>query len=200
MNESTGIITERIPLRRGQGEGKSMICKFFLLASCILCLASPASAQKLKTLLADGDKAFAENDFFSAAGYYNQAILQDSSDMAIQYKYAEASRLNFDFAIADRFYTKVSKKDPQGKLYPECNFWLATIKKGQGKYKDAKKLFDKYYKKNKKKKDNYFVKKALQEVAACDFAMLLLASPDKSVSIFHLDSSVNSKVSEYAPV
>src|ERR1043166_7326879 len=155
---------------------------FLSLISCILCF-SCSYAQKTKTLVDDGDKAFAENDFFSAAGYYNRAIMQDSSDIAIQYKYAEASLLNYDISIAEHWYAKVAKKDAQGKLYPECNFWLASIKKSQGKYKDAKKLFDKYAKKNKKKKDNYFVKKAVQEVAACDYAMLLISSPDKSVSI-----------------
>jgi tetratricopeptide (TPR) repeat protein len=156
--------------------------------------------QKTKALLADGDKAFAENDFFSAAAYYNRAILQDSSDIVVQYKYADASRMNFDYAIAEHWYAKVLKKDAQGKLYPECSFWLAMIKKNQGKYKDAKKMFDKYAKKNKKKKESYFVKKANQEVLACDYAQLLMATPDNSVSIFHLDSTVNSKVSEYAPI
>jgi hypothetical protein len=89
-------------------------------------------AQKLKTLLADGDKAFAENDFFSASIYYNRAILQDSADIDIQYKYAEASRLNFDYDIAERWYNKVYKVDAQGKLYPECAFWIATLKKNKG--------------------------------------------------------------------
>ena len=168
---------------------------FYFLAIC-----NSANAQKYKTLIADGDKAFADNNFFSASLYYNQAILQDSSDIAIQYKYADASRLNYDYAIADHWYSKVFKSDPQGKLYPECSFWLATLKKTQGKYKESKKLFDKYAKKNKKKKDDYFVKKAIQEIAACDYAQLLMASPDKSVSIVHLDSTVNSKVSEYAPI
>jgi hypothetical protein len=164
------------------------------------CLLSSLHAQKLKTLIENGDKAFADNDFFGAAIYYNQAILQDSADIALQYKYAEASRLNYDFDIADRWYNKVYKTDAQGKLYPECPFWLATIKKSKGKYKDAKKLFDKYAKKNKKKKNDYFVKKAIQEVAACDYASLLIASADKSINIVHLDTSVNSKVSEYAPI
>lgn len=159
-----------------------------------------ANAQKLKQLLADGDKAMADNDYFSAAGYFNQAILQDSTDITIQYRYADASRLNFDYDIADHWYSKVLKKDAQGKLYPECTFWLASIKKSKGKYKDAKKLFDKYAKKNKKKKDSYFVKKANQEVLACDYAQLLMASPDKSIHMIHLDSMVNSKVSEYAPI
>ena len=172
----------------------------FILTSCFLFLASPIFSQKTKMLLADGDKAFAEKDFFSAAGYYNKAILQDSSDIVVQYKYADASRLNYDYDIAEHWYTKVFKKDAQGKFYPECSFWLATLKKSKGNYKDAKKMFDKYAKKNKKKKDNYFVKKATQEIAACDFAQLLMASPDKTVSILHLDSTVNSKVSEYAPI
>lgn len=171
-----------------------------ILISHIAILTSSLHAQKLKTLIENGDKAFADNDFFGAAIYYNQAILQDSSDITLQYKYAEASRLNYDFDIADRWYNKVYKTDAQGKLYPECPFWLATIKKNKGKYKDAKKLFDKYAKKNKKKKNDYFVKKAIQEVAACDYANLLIASADKSINIVHLDTSVNSKVSEYAPI
>jgi hypothetical protein len=184
---------------RKQEVTKKAVFIFFVLLN-ITFLPSFLYAQKTKTLVESGDKAFADNNFFSAAIYYDQAILQDSSDIAIQYKYADASRLNYDYDIADHWYSKVYKKDSQGKLYPECSFWLASIKKNQGKYKDAKKLFDKYAKKNKKKKDDYFVKKATQEVAACDYAQLLMASPDKSVTIIHLDSTVNSKVSEYAPI
>lgn len=178
-----------------------------IIFSFIIILLSPISyftsdlqAQKLKTLIENGDKAFADNDFFGAAIYYNQAILQDSSDISIQYKYAESSRLNYDYDIADHWYNKVFKTDAQGKLYPECAFWLATIKKSKGNYKDAKKIFDKYAKKNKKKKNDYYVKKAVQEVAACDYANWLTQNPDKKITIIHLDSSVNSKVSEYAPV
>ncbi len=192
------IINHRYTLRRAcqnipQGLGKSIL--FLLLLSF-----SSLHAQKLKTLLEDGDKAFADNDFFGAAIYYNQAILQDSGNIEIQYKYAEASRLNYDYEIAKHWYSKVYKTDAQGKLFPECAFWLATIQKHLGQYKEAKKLFDKYAKKNKKKKNDYFVKKAIQEVAACDYAVILTASPDKSINIIHLDSSVNSKVSEYAPI
>jgi len=173
--------------------------------ACVLFLlpfgeAGRGYAQKLKTLIESGDKAFADNDFFGAAIYYNQAILQDSADIAIQYKYAEASRLNYDFDIADHWYSKVIRKDAQGRLYPECAFWLASIKKSKGKYRDAKKLFDKYAKKNKKKKNDYFEKKAIQEVASCDYAALISANPDKSIKIIHLDTLVNSKVSEYAPI
>ena len=44
-------------------------------------------AQKLKQVLADGDKAMNNNNYFEAAIYYNQAILLDSTDINIQYKY-----------------------------------------------------------------------------------------------------------------
>lgn len=180
-------------------KNKKKLIYCILIISCCSFL-HRSYAQKLKTLIADGDKSFADNDFFSASIYYNKALLQDSTDIDIQYKYAEASRLNFDIDIAERWYGKVYKADPQGKLYPECVFWLATVKKGKGKYKEARKLFDKYAKKNKKKKDSYFVKKAGQEITSCDYAQILVSSPNKDVSIIHLDSSVNSKVSEYAPI
>lgn len=113
---------------------------FFSLIFFFLFHTVQLQAQRMKTLLADGDKAFADNDFFGASIYYNRALLQDSSDITIQYKYADASRLNFDYDIADHWYSKVYKADPQGKLYPECVFWIATLKKNKGKYKDAKKI------------------------------------------------------------
>jgi len=165
----------------------------------IVLLSPTVQAQKLKTLIANGDKAFADNDFFGASLYYNKAILKDSTDIVLQYKYAEASRLNYDIDIANRWYNKVYNADKQGKLYPECIFWMATINKTKGNYKEAKALFAKYAQKNKNKKNSYFVKKATQEIAACTYAQWLIANPDKTVQIIHLDTAVNSKVSEYAP-
>jgi len=118
----------------------------------IVLLSPTVHAQKLKTLIANGDKAFADNDFFGASLYYNQAILKDSTDIVLQYKYAEASRLNYDIDIANKWYNKVYNADKQGKLYPECIFWMATINKTKGNYKEAKALFAKYAQKNKNKK------------------------------------------------
>ena len=177
----------------------SKIARLLLITYCLL-IATALHAQKTKALIESGDNAFKDNDYFSAAIYYNKALLQDSADIAIQYKYAQASRLNYDYADAEHWYEKVFKKDVGAKLYPQCAFWLAIIKKNEGKYKEAKKLFDKYAKRNKKKKDDYTVLKAIQEVAACDDAQLMMANPDKTINIIHLDSMVNSKVSEYAPV
>lgn len=201
-NAQGGIVDADSHLKFKRNQAISMHFKTILfLASCFLFLNFPLHAQKqYKQLITDGDKSFAENDFFSASIYYNNAILMDSSDITLQYKYAEASRLNYDYDVAERWYNKVYKVDRQGKQFARCSFWLATIQKNKVKYKEAKKLFNAYALKHKRKKDDYYFKKATQEAAACDFALLLKASPDNSIQVIHLDSNVNSKVSEYAPI
>ncbi len=176
----------------------------FIYLLLILAIASPAflSAQGKnlkKDLYTKGTASFGEKDYFQAAQYFNQLILLDSSQVIYQYKYAEASRLNYDFDIAYHWYDKVMKED-NAKMYPETPLWMATILKGQGKYKDAKKYFEKYAKKNKSNKDKFrqqLVTKATREAEACDLSLILLANP-LNVKIEHLDSNVNSRVSEYA--
>lgn len=168
----------------------------------ILCIVvfTNITAQNIKQLTKSAEMAMQEKDFFSAAQYYNQIILIDSTDIAHQYNYADASRLNYDFDIAYNWYNKVFKKD-NGKTYTEAAFWMGSILKSKGKYKEAKKYFDKYYKKQRNSKDKnkkQLAAKAKQELEACDMAQIFIKSPT-DVKVEHLDSTVNSKVSEYAP-
>jgi len=168
----------------------------------MLCLAVPQlmQAQSIKQFLKQGEEAMAEKDYSSAAQYYNQVILMDSSRIDYQYKFADASRLNYDNEMALHWYNKVFKKD-NAKVYTETTFYLGTLLKGQGRYKEAKKFFDKYYKKqrNSKKTDRkQLALKAKQETEACDYAQILIKNP-VDVKVEHLDSMVNSRVSEYAP-
>jgi len=53
--------------------------------------------------------------------------------------------------------------------------------------------------KNKDANDSYLLKKAKQEVEACEYAQWLVSNPDTKIKMIHLDSSVNSKLSEFAP-
>ena len=117
-----------------------------------------------------------------------------------QILFADASRLNYDNAMALHWYQKIYKKD-NGKTYTEVPYYIASQLKTLGKYKDAKKYFDKYYKKQNKSKDKtkkQLAQKAKQETEACDMAQILVKNP-VDVKVLHLDSAVNSKVSEYAP-
>jgi len=156
------------------------------------------TAQNKKQLYAKGNESIEQKDYFAAAQYFNQLILLDSTQAIYQYKYAEASRLNYDYEIAYHWYDKVMKED-NGKMFPETPLWIGILLKNQTKYKDAKKYFEKYAKKYRNSKDpqkKQYAAKAQQETEACDEALIIRANP-LDVVINHLDSNINSRVSEY---
>lgn len=172
-----------------------------LMSLFLFCfLMNVTHAQSLKSLLKQADEAMADKNYFSAAQIYNRIIIIDSVNMDYQYKYAEASRLNADMEIAEHWYMKVFKKD-NAKIYMETPFWLGMIYKGEMRYKEAKKMFLKYFTKNKNSKDpekKKLAAKAKLESEACDLAQILIKNP-LPTKVEHLDSLVNSRVSEYAP-
>jgi hypothetical protein len=158
------------------------------------------NSQNIKRLLKQGSDATLQKDYSSAAQIYNQIILIDSSKIEYQLLFADASRLNHDGDAALHWYKKIYKKD-NGKLYKEVPFYMAMQLKTEGKYKEAKKYFDKYYKKQRNSKDKekkQMALKAKQEYEACDIAQVLIKNP-VNVKVHHLDSAINSRVSEYAP-
>ena len=158
------------------------------------------SKSQIKQLLKQGLEANENKDYSSAAQIYNQIILIDSSKIEYQLLFADASRLNYDNETALHWYQKIYKKD-NGKTYKEVPFYMAALLKNTGKYKEAKKYFDKYYKKNKSAKDPFKKQmslKAMQEIEACDLAQIIMKNP-VDANVLHLDSAVNSEVSEYAP-
>ena len=65
-------------------------------------------AQSDRKLRLQAEDAFANKDWYSAAQYYYRMFNRDSSSLELKYKYAEASRLNFDFDVALRIYNKIS--------------------------------------------------------------------------------------------
>ncbi|MCD6016985.1 MAG: hypothetical protein K0S53_106 [Bacteroidetes bacterium] len=178
---------------------RSKSIKFFLFVITWL-FAGNLQSQSIKQLLKQGLEANSRKDYPSAAQIYNQVILQDSSKIEYQLLFADASRLNYDNSAALHWYLKIYKKD-NGKTYTEVPFHIATLLKNNGKYKEAKKYFDKYYKKQRNSKDKEKKQRSLkakQEFESCDIAQVLIKNP-VDVKIIHLDSMVNSKVSEYAP-
>ena len=173
---------------------------FLIIFICCSFFSLQINAQ-IKQLLKQGIEANGNKDYSSAAQIYNQVILIDSSKIEYQLLFADASRLNYDNETALHWYQKIYKKD-NGKVYKEVPFYIATLLKNTGKYKEAKKYFDKYYKKNRTAKDpikKQMGLKAKQEIDACDLAQILIKNPIEA-KVLHLDSAVNSKVSEYAPI
>jgi hypothetical protein len=168
----------------------------YILLACHVWL----PAQSDRKLQLQAEEAMRNKDWYGAAQYYNRLFNHDSSDIKLKYNYAEASRLNFDLDLAQRLYAKVIAED-NGKKYPLSFFWMGQLLKTKGQYKEAKKWFTKAskVKPRRGKSDlDYYIAKAKVEVEACDLAQILIKNPVMP-ALEHLDTAINSKVSEYAP-
>ncbi len=146
-------------------------------------------SQNNKKQIESADDLMKEGDYYSASLNYKSALDIDSTEIELMGKYADACRLTLNFKTAEHWYNNVYVID-KGKKYPEIIFWLAMTKKSNGKYKEAQKLFNKYYKKYKKKK-TYLAIKAEQETAACEYAQIIMANKPSPVFVIHLDSTIN---------
>jgi tetratricopeptide (TPR) repeat protein len=156
------------------------------------------SAQSARSNLRAADKAFAEGDYYEAAVNYKKVVDEDSSKLDLVYKYAEALRLSNDYSTAERYYKLVMDKDRgQPALFPYSSFWLAMMKKYNGKYVEAKKYFKAYNSKHKKETD-YFALKSKYEFNAAD-AIAAQAKVSENINVVHMDTSVNSNFTEAAP-
>jgi tetratricopeptide (TPR) repeat protein len=175
--------------------------RILFLALAFLFVNQTGFSQKLKKLVKQGTAAMNDKDYFTASQVYGQIVAIDSTTIDYLYTYATASRLNFDLDIALYYYLKIYKID-NAKTLIETPFWIGEILKSKARYKEAKKYFNKYYVKNRKSKDAAIKRmsdKAHLETDACDLSMIMMKNP-VPVTIEHLDTNVNSKVSEYAPI
>ena len=168
----------------------------YLLLCILFCLTFTSYSQSTAQYIKAGDQAFADGDYPAAATYYRLILDEDSTILDIAYKYAEASRLCSDYKTAERWYKIVNLKD-KGETYHECVFWLGMISKDNGKYKEAKRDFERFVKKY-NKINNYFYQKAKNEIVSCDSAIKLSADA-QPIIIQHLDQKINTNNSEFAP-
>src|ERR1017187_1007958 len=167
----------------------------YLLVLLILSLISISSfSQSNIQYIKAGDQAMADGDYPTAANYYRLILDEDSTILDVAYKYAEASRLCSDYKTAERWYKIISIKD-KGETYHECTFWLAMIAKDNGKYKEAKRDFERFVKRY-NKINNYYYQKAKNEIVSCDSAIKLSADA-LPIIIKHLDQKINTNNSEF---
>jgi len=159
--------------------------------------AIPLLAQTNQMLRSQAVAAEKNKDWFSAQQYYSRLYFADSTNIKIQYAYAEVARLAYDLPVALYLYKKTAALD-NGRRFPLAFYWMGQILKTKQNYKEAKKWFTKFYKLDlKKEKYQYYKIKSKLEMEACDLSQILmkqavLPAPE------HLDASINSKLSEYS--
>ena len=102
-------------------------------------------------LRSQATEAILNKDWFGATQYYERLYWRDSSDVNLQYKYADACRLNLVYDIALRLYLRINAGE-RSRKFPLTHFWIGEILKIKGQYTEAKKWFYKFLKMELKRK------------------------------------------------
>ena len=166
-----------------------------LLGLLLLMFPGTSLPQGYRDLVRMGDDVFALGDYYSAAHYYRSALEMDSSRIKLIEKYAEASRLAFDYDEALNAYrTLVGLSGPDKS--EENVFWYAMMLKSNGRYSEAGEAFSKYIAASGDPKSELMAR-ARQEEGACRKATEIMQDTI-SVRILPLGNRINSPFSEFA--
>jgi hypothetical protein len=170
----------------------------FLLLLLVL-LSEFAGGQTYRQYLKAADEEFANKNYYSAMKHYEEAMSIEGELPEVLFKYAEAARLFASYTFADTAYTKILSGE-QAAAYPLARYWLAAVKKKQGKYEEAQTHFRKFIDEQTKGANQEYVAVAKEEIEALDWAIEAIMKPDEDVKVERLDDRVNSPYSEFAPV
>ena len=169
-----------------------------LLSFLLLASASTLWSQNQKQLFILGDRAFAEEDYFSAEEYYQRAYELDSADFDATIKYAQVLMELRDYSKSAYLFEKAYNKD-KGRIFPLSQFYLARLQKSQGDYKNALRNYKKFSKKQKREKEGYLYKKCMREIESCTFAINARRRAG-SIKVQPLGGDVNGSFSEFGPL
>ncbi|MFI5203133.1 MAG: DUF1573 domain-containing protein [Flavobacteriales bacterium] len=154
-------------------------------------------AQTYKQFIKWGDDNAQKGDYYGASLYYKKALDIDSIDVKLFWKYAESLRKYNNYQKAEYYYAKIFDRE-EGMLYPESIFYLATMKKFNGHYKEAQDLFKKANKRYTKDRKGYLYLKTKKEIQSCGFALKESQKHDTTgYKFYNAGKNINSYDSEF---
>lgn len=155
------------------------------------------SAQSNARLARQAQQAFQNHDWINAARLYERLLSRDSSRLDWRYSYALTLYHNYDLQEALTQFNLLILHDAQ-KKYPLSWFYKGELLQLTENYKEAIKNYKKFLTLKKKNIPEYYTRKAQQQITGCELA---LSYPKKhNTEIQHMDTIINSVMSEYAPV
>lgn len=155
-------------------------------------------SQTYKAYVKAADDAFIEKDFYSSLVYNINALEFDSTRIERIHAAAEAARNLNSYKVAEAFYQKVIDMDKKDK-YALDKFYLASMKQHQGKYQEAKGIFNMYLTEN-KNEDAYITQKAEKEIKACDWASTQIDQSMEGIKVTRLGDDINTTFSEFGGI
>jgi hypothetical protein len=168
--------------------------RFYLVLFVVLSSTFSIGQVKTKKLVEFADKQFKKGDYYYAIEYYQKALKQDSTNLDIQWKYAEVQRAYKNYVVAEDYYAIVFNRD--GIItYPSCLIQLGLMQKQNGKYAKALETFKQAKREYEKNKTDYLFKKAVQEIDATTWALKNFSDTLKPME--SLPETVNSVNAEF---
>lgn len=173
--------------------------KYILISALFIILYQTSlEGQTYRQYIKAADEEFGKMNYYSAMKHYEEAMSIEGEQPEVLYKYAEAARLFASFTYADTAYTKVIQSE-KAKSYPLAKFWLASVKKKQGRYEEAQDLFRQFVGEHPGTYREY-TRIASEEIEALNWAIEAIQHADKNVIVQHLGDEINTPFSEFAPV
>jgi hypothetical protein len=150
-------------------------------------------SQTLNAYEKAADEAFEKQDYYNAV-YYYELLLKSREKPAIFYRYGDACRLSHAYKKAEAAYKKVIDSEERSR-FEKLNFYYAITLKHNGKYDEAAKFFEQFSKSG--VADEYYQKKAVQELKSCELAKIMVENPDKNISLKRLGDNINTEFSDF---
>lgn len=148
-----------------------------------------------KEAMANATSLMKNGNYHPASQILYSLLQQDSSQIAVAYKYAICSQQLFNYSDAEYWFRKVVILDTNIE-YPEASFYLGLAEKNNGKYDLAITDFQNYLNQGANQRNR---SKAENEIHSCRFA-LKSQNDSLSISIEHLPAPINTEYSEFNPV
>ncbi|MEM7102321.1 MAG: hypothetical protein AAF502_04245 [Bacteroidota bacterium] len=173
----------------------------YLLLVLLLCplsmLIAQPNAQGWKKRVSAANDMYQQGNYGSAAEYYWSAYKVKPTKYDLAYKAGECFALVRDYKNASKAYGAVREFH---KELDKVNFYRGLSLKNEGKYQQAVAEFEYFISVYDKADKGDVYQEVLDEISGCQMGMEALRSTDSPYFFKHMGYSVNSSLTEFAPV
>jgi outer membrane protein OmpA-like peptidoglycan-associated protein len=157
----------------------------------------PIQNLSFKKSLKMADYLYSIGSFYNASQYYEAVDQKQAGNAYVINQVADCQFKLRDYKAAEEWYKKLVDLNDSG--YPMAPYQYGQTLMYNGKYDEAKKVFDKFSKEYKGPESQKYRKLAKNQAKGCDFAMQKLAKPD-TVKVTHIGSTVNNPYTDFSPL
>ncbi|MBU1719376.1 MAG: OmpA family protein, partial [Bacteroidetes bacterium] len=136
-------------------------------------------------------------DPYSAIMLFDRYLFLKPGYLPVMQQLADLHRYTRNYTVAAELYKSIIEKDPNA---GDAMFYAGCMLKSQGKYDEAKEMFEKFEKNSKSSSDIRILKKLSKiEREGCEIASSVIGNP-LNMNAVRLDTSINKPHIEFSPL